>query len=349
MKAGYSRTSCDNDIDYFDMDGHLIQRETDGYKVTVHYTGKYPDRIEDTQGQKLFMLWNYAGHIYLARNEKSDPLVTFTYDEKDNLLLANTMRGNYYIHEYDGHHNMTKVGYIDNTHTDIKYDERDYAISVEDRDGSKISYAYESDPANPSQSRVNTTSVTASGEHYNHKDEFKLANDADGVQHIAALTRTDGVEQKAQQWDEKGRIKRAQKSDGTLVDYFYHPTLNKISAVVTDQVSTVFSYDKAGNLIRAYNTHGQLILLGYDAHKHINHMIETNQVDHTRRELSFKYNKNGKPDVIRLLGKGEIKVEYDAKGEISKVDSKQGVKMALGVTEAFQVLLLVVKVAGVEM
>lgn len=149
--------------------------------------------------------------------------------------------------------------------------------------------------------------------------------------------------------DSSGRLQRIEKPDGGFAEYFYHPKLNKISAIVTNQVSTVFTYDKAGNLIRAYNTNGQLITLGYDSHKHINHMIETNQIEYVRRELSFKYNDMGKPAVIRLLGKGEIKVEYDAQGEISKVDSKRGVKMALGVTEAFQTLLRVVKVADVEM
>jgi YD repeat-containing protein len=147
--------------------------------------------------------------------------------------------------------------------------------------------------------------------------------------------------------DSSGRVSHIDRADGGFADYFYHPTLNKISAVVTDQVSTVFSYDKVGNLIRAYNTHGQLIVLGYDSHKRINHMVETIQGE--RRELTFKYNAQGKPVVIRLLGKGEIKVEYDAQGEITKVESKQGTKMALGVTQAFQMLLQVVKVAGAEM
>lgn len=147
--------------------------------------------------------------------------------------------------------------------------------------------------------------------------------------------------------DSSGRVSHIDRADGGFADYFYHPKLGKISAVVTDQVSTVFRYDKAGNLIRAYNTHGQLIKLGYDSHKHVIHMIETDQGK--RRELSFKYNKMGKPVVIRLLGKGEIKVQYDEKGEITKVESKSGAKMALGVTEAFQVLLQVVKVAGAEM
>ena len=49
-----------------------------------------------------------------------------------------------------------------------------------------------------------------------------------------------------------------------------------------------------------------------------------------------------------MIGKGEIDVEYDAQGEVSKAESRQGVKIALEVSNAFQVLLKVVKVAGVD-
>ena len=80
--------------------------------------------------------------------------------------------------------------------------------------------------------------------------------------------------------DSAGRTRRVEKADGGFVEYFYHPKLNKISAIVTDQVSTVFSYSKSGDLIRVYNTHGQLIVLNYDGHKHITRMRETNRLEH---------------------------------------------------------------------
>jgi hypothetical protein len=77
-------------------------------------------------------------------------------------------------------------------------------------------------------------------------------------------------------------------------------------------------------------------------------MVESNITQHTHRELTFKYNALGKPTKIKMVGKGEIDVTYDSQGEISKVASKQGSKMALAVTDAFQTLLAEVKVAGVE-
>ena len=48
-------------------------------------------------------------------------------------------------------------------------------------------------------------------------------------------------------------------------------------------------------------------------------------------------------------GVGKINVEYDNYGEIKNVKSKQGHKMALRVTQAFQSLLKIVKPAGANL
>lgn len=68
-----------------------------------------------------------------------------------------------------------------------------------------------------------------------------------------------------------------------------------------------------------------------------------------KRILSFKYNALGKPVEIEMKNVGKINVAYDNYGEIKKVESKQGHKMALQVTQAFQSLLSIVKPAGVNL
>lgn len=346
----YRRTTCGEGIDYFDLAGHLIRQENDGYKLTIHYSGKYPDRIEDSLGQKLFLKWTAAGHIAEARTDKAEPILSYHYDEKDNLLLSNEIGGNFYRYEYDGNHNMTRIGYIDNTHMDMQYDEKSLITSVAETDGSKNTYSYRTDPSNPSSHYWTTTTwISATGEQSSREEEFSLTTDAAGVEKLAGLTRTEGQRKKDIVWDEQGRVKRVQKSNGGFSEYTYHPTLNKVSSVVTDEGRTDFQYNKAGDLIRAKNSKGQLIKLDYDSKKRISRMIETNKTKRNRRELTFKYNALGKPIKIRLIGKGTINVEYDERGEISNVESKQGAAMALAVTEAFQTLLEVVKVAGADL
>ena len=68
-----------------------------------------------------------------------------------------------------------------------------------------------------------------------------------------------------------------------------------------------------------------------------------------KRTLSFKYNSLGKPVEIAMEKVGKIHVAYDNYGEIKKVESKAGHKMALQVTQAFQSLLSIVKPAGVNL
>lgn len=356
----YQRTKCDEGIDYFDLAGRLIRKEQDDYKVTIHYAGKYPNRIEDSLGQKLFLVWTAAGHVAEARADKDKRVLRYSYDERDNLLLSNEIEGLYYKYEYDSNHNLTRIGYIDGTHMDMQYDEKSLVTSVTDADGSKTTYAYREDPKNPlSHYWTTTTRISTEGEQSSREEEFSLATDAAGVEQLAGFTMTEGQKKQDIVWDERGRVKRVQKPYGGFAEYTYHPTLNKISSVLTDEGETDFEYNKAGDLSRIKNSGGQLITLDYDRNKHIIRMIETDKSKpdesnksksrSTRRELTFEYNTLGKPTKIKLIGKGEINVNYDKQGEISKVESKQGAAMAAEVSAAFQILLNVAQVARVDL
>ena len=348
VAQGYSRVACDGTVDSFDLAGHLTRREQYGYAVDVHYAGDYPDRIEDSLGQKFFLIWTADGHIAESRAETPEQIHHYYYDEKHNLLLDDKIRGYFYKFKYDSNHNLTNIGYLDDTHMDMVYDDKGLITSVTERDGSKASYAYRYDPDHPEAHYwTTTTRVSAAGDTSTHEDEYNLASDGAGVEHMVALRHQSGERKQDVIMDEQGRIKTITNADGHLTEFFYHPTLNKIRAVVTNEVSTVFTYNPHGELLRAYNTHGQLITLAYDSKRRIVRMTESNQSEHTRRVLGFKYNAQDKPVLVSLQGKGNIDVSYDDKGEISSVTSKQGAVTALNVTQAFQTLLSMVQVAGV--
>jgi YD repeat-containing protein len=72
-------------------------------------------------------------------------------------------------------------------------------------------------------------------------------------------------------------------------------------------------------------------------------------VDQDRRTISFKYNENSKPIEITDPSLGTITVSYTNSGEIKKVDSTAGRKIALQVTSAFQNLLEIIRPAGVTL
>lgn len=350
----YKRTSCGNGTDYFNLAGQLIRREQDGYTVTIHYTGKGPESIEDSLGQKIFFKCSDGGQVVVSSTNPDFDLKKgfaekYTYSSDGNLVLADIPWGNFYRYSYDGHNKMTRIDYMDNTHMDMAYNDHDTVTMVVKPLGGKMEYAYRTDPANPTGHYWTTiTATNVDGEVESKEVEFFLNTDAAGVTQVSGVRTARNQEQKDIVFDEKGRPLRQRTSDGEYKEYFYHPTLGKVSAIASTKRSTAFAYDEAGNLMRIFNTDGELIHLSYDSKKRINHMLVKESSDKKRRELTFAYNDSNQPTKITMKGVGEINVTYDEQGEIANVQSPQGSRMALQVTLAFQTLLQMVREAGVE-
>ncbi len=146
--------------------------------------------------------------------------------------------------------------------------------------------------------------------------------------------------------DDQGRIVRKSNGSGGFIDYIYHPRTGKLILVLDGGYQTAFHYNDEGELSHASNSDGKLVTFDYAGTSKIQRFVEIDRSAGTRRELTFKYNGAGKPVEISLVGVGKIKVDYDDKGEITKVNSKQGMQMALQVTQAFQNLLSIVQPTG---
>jgi YD repeat-containing protein len=105
-----------------------------------------------------------------------------------------------------------------------------------------------------------------------------------------------------------------------------------------------FQYDAKGNLTFAKNSENKGVKLFYDNSGRIRTMVDQNQ-----RQITFKYNENSKPVEISDPKLGTISVSYTNSGEIKKVESTAGRKIALQVTSAFQNLLDIIRPAGVSL
>lgn len=349
IAEGYQRITCEGGIDYFDLAGRLIRQEDKDYKLTIHYAGDRPDRIEDSLGQKIYLKWTATGRISEARTDKDTSVANYLYDENDSLVLTKDAKGGDTRYTYDANHRMTRVDDADNSHMDMRYEETGRIAAVTDTGGSSVAYVYRHDPDNPALHYWTTATTSSADSNIPVREaEYLLTRDASGVERLVRVIKTSGRDREDIILDEEGRIERVQKSDGSFSEFSYHPTLGKVTVVSTHEGRTEFGYDQAGNLIRVKDQEGHLIVLGYDSHNRIIRMMEADKAGRVRRELAFRYNAHDKPIKISLRGKGEIRVAYDQKGEISSVKSRQGAAMALEVTQAFQALLALVKVGGVN-
>ena len=350
-RTGYRRNTCGQGIEYFDLEGRLVRKIERDYKFYIHYAGKYPDRIEDSVGRKLFLKWTASGNILEARADKHSSVASYEYDDHGNLQHSIAEDGMERRYGYDDNHRMTLISYTDSNNMEMQYDEKGRVIAMTESDGSKNTYTYLPDPENPLLHYwVKTTVTRAEGDQSSREDEYWLTVDASGVIQPARMIRTEGQRKKETIFDKRGRIQHIDKFDGRFTENIYHPNLNKITKIYSEAGSTVFKYNDSGDLVGAYNSQGQIIKLDYNKQKRISRMVETNiTTPASRRELTLEYNAQGLPTRIKMVGKGAIKVAYDKDGEISKVESKQGAVMALEVSMAFKTLLNIVKAGSVEL
>ncbi|GAA5185497.1 hypothetical protein GCM10025771_41470 [Niveibacterium umoris] len=121
-----------------------------------------------------------------------------------------------------------------------------------------------------------------------------------------------------------------------------HPDNGKALLVREGSVLTQFHYDAHGELTEVSNSEGAHFQLDYDGKKQIRTLRMLSD-GRPAQLMRFDYNRSGKPVRIELVGVGLIRVRYDASGEIASVDSPQGARMALQITQTFQSLLSVTR------
>ncbi|WP_374604753.1 hypothetical protein [Niveibacterium sp.] len=122
-----------------------------------------------------------------------------------------------------------------------------------------------------------------------------------------------------------------------------HPRSGKLILLHSGTLFIQYHYDPQGLLEIAEASDGRAVRLAYDTRGRVIHMWATTDAAQAKRELRFAYGDTERPIRIELLGTGVITVRYDADGEIAAVHSPSGAATALGVTQAFQALMALVK------
>jgi len=368
---GFKRIFNDGKVEVFNDDGKLVKiSNKNGYHVGLNYKKGKLVSIKDSQAKQLFFEWYPDGkvkHISSAGDKKT----LYKY-RGDDLIESKDIAGNIFKYDYDGNHNMTSVGYADGSKLKISYTPKtQFVEEVVSRNSESTKYKYESNPKNPEHHYWTTvTKKSPSGKVSKSRYEYEIKTRPDGSQYTYRIATeingigtetiyseccslplkiTRGNNTTTFEYNAKGLLTKKTSTKGEMVELEYHAQFNKITKVVNNKGWTKFTYDKRANLVRAVNSKNKSVALFYDTKGRIQRMFDKDAKTNKHRTLSFQYNALGKPVEISMKGIGKINVAYDNYGEIKKVESKQGHKMALQVTQAFQSLLAIVKPAGVNL
>lgn len=369
---GYIRSQSDGAKHHFNKEGKLVKvQHKNGYYVDLTYKNGKLTKIKDSMAKQIFLGWYPDGKIKSVESGAGNKTL-YKYDDKDNLIEAKDVQNNLFAYSYDYNHNMTQIKYKDGSTMKIKYTKRtQFVEEIVNKNGEVVTYKYESNPKNPENHYWTLVGKKLpSGKEVTNRYEYEIRRKQDGSSYTHRIyTVVNGVSTETIyteccglpkqikrgknvtnfEYNKKGLLTKKFSSRGDFVELEYDKVHNKITKVTNKSGWTNFEYDKKGNLKKAQDSKGKSVLLIYDSKGRIAKMLDYDKSTKKKRQLEFKYNAQGKPTEIAMNKVGKINVKYDNYGEIQKVESKSGHKMALQVTQAFQSLLAIVKPAGVNL
>lgn len=381
VKKGYIRVFDSGKKENFDNSGKLIKLEdkNGNYVEFTYDKSGLLSVLKDNMNRKMMFKFNTKGLLEKVEGQ-SGMISTYKYDDKNMLIESKDAESNVYKYDYNRDRNLTKVTYKDKSSMSIAYHDAklNYNVSsVKDREGRLTSYDYKLNAngadslrvsvkvANKDKKVISTAIYDYSFKYKSSGEEwiYKMVSNLDGQvtsnvyneQFGLPVEIVKGKQKTSFKYDKKGRVVEKDTVE-ELSQMKYDERFGKITDVkrftkkagkVTSKKPNVwsqFSYDKSGNLEKAANSSGKKVQLNYDKIGRIRSMV-----DQDKRAITFKYNENSKPIEIRDSKLGAIKVSYTNTGEIQKVDSDAGRKVAFEVTSAFQNLLEIIRPAGVTL
>lgn len=377
IKEGYRRSFDNGRFEFFDSLGKLarIQDKNNNFiKFTYGKDGKI-QKIEDNSFRKMYFTFNHQGFVEKVEGD-GKKVSEYKYNGDGELVYSKDAGGNEYRYQYSGdsRHNLTKILYSDKTSMEIAYfgqEKNENVKSIRDRDGMVTEYFYENDRANADKFSVavkvsDKDKKVISDSRYDYEQKRKPSGESWTYRMVATIDgdRTDttyneccglpvkikrGTELTEFDYDGKGRVtKKVTPMESVVLKYDDGSgkvaRVDRLSKVTKKKTWSEFKYDNKGNLKFAKNSEKQGVQLFYDRSGRIAKMV-----DHRKREIQFKYNEHSKPIEIRDPKVGTITVAYSNTGEVKKVDSSSGRKIALEVTSAFQNLLDIIRPAGVTL
>ncbi len=376
VAGGYIRVFESGKVERFNEQGKLVKvsdRNKNAIDLTYSKDGRIA-KIVDNFNRKMFLSYNKQGLLERIEGENKK-VASFQYSAVGELTYSKDVDGNAYSYKYDKNRNMNEIGYADKTTLQISYygvDKNENVKTVKERDGTltEYSYQYDSSDKNHYTVAVNVKSKegaklsSAQYEYFNKRRadgeewQYKLIATLDGEKTETTYNESHGLpvsikkegEETTFDYDAKGHLTR-KTTPTELTELSYDAKVGKVKRVTRqDRASkrqtqwSNFQYDGSGNMIFAENSEKKAVRLLYFP----NGLIKT-MVDNAKRRMDFKYDENSKPTQIKYENLGTITMSYTNSGEVKKIESSAGRKVASQVFTAFQNLLEIVRPAGVSL
>jgi len=324
----------------------------------------------------MYLSYNKLGKVEKIQAE-NNKTAEYRYNDLGEMTYSKDTDGNAFTFKYstDKRHNLTEIGYGDKSTLQVGYygrDKLENVKSVKDRDGTRTEYTYDKVAGEKNSLKVGVAIkgtegrvVSSSTYEYVFRNKpngeewtYKMASNLDGLKTETIYNECCGLpifikragDETTFAYDTKGRVTK-KTTPNEVTELTYDKKVGKVNRVVKFQKAnkkkvdwSTFQYDSRGNLSVAKNSVGAGVTLFYDNLGRI-----TTMVDQAKKQILFKYNENSKPVEIKDPSMGSITVQYTNSGEVKKVDSSGGRKIALAVTSSFQNLLEIIRPAGVTL
>lgn len=376
--TGYIRSTDTGKTESFDANGRLLKvQDKNGNFISLAYNrdGKI-EKIQDNLNRKIYLTYGKSGKVEKVQAE-GNKTAEYRYSDLGEMVYSKDTEGNTYTYKFssDKRHNLIEIGYADKTSMQIAYYGRDKfenVKSVKDRDGSLTEYTYDKVAGEKNSLKVGVhlkssegRSISNSGYEYVFRTKangeewtYKMVSTLDGSRTETVYNECCGLpifikkggDETTFAYDTKGRVTK-KTTPNEVTELAYDQKVGKVNRVVKFQKAnkkrvdwSTFQYDTRGNLTVAKNSTKAEVRLFYDNLGRIKTMM-----DQGKKQIHFKYNENSKPVEITDPQMGTINVSYSNSGEVKKVDSTGGRKIALAVTSAFQNLLEIIRPAGVTL
>jgi YD repeat-containing protein len=354
---GYRRVTCSGIVDDFDGQGRLVRRSNaNGYQAILHYDTTRPTHLTDTAGRRLDFKWNSRGLLtHILTNDGRE--ATYRYGKNGTLIESVDAHGLPLKYAYDQNDNLTTIAYIDGTSIELTYGDSSTGriATVTERTGERKDYHYTLHPVTGEvvATRIRVTSVDGD------VSESRVMIKREHSQNGALQTITLESEQSSKSGgpsnhlntkvDPHGRVMSRLDNEGRRVDYVYHPHTGRLILVLGNSGDYMIRYDERGRMTEIISDAGQHVELRYGTCcRKFERVIEHSKGAPTR-ELVFRYNADGKPEHVRLVGTGSVSVRYDAQGEVEHVHAEPGgPRMALQIMQVLKSLLQVIRVTRVD-